>query len=122
MLKCQALIPGGHLRDIDQREAPLVVLKHCGSNESGGGALQFHLGSDLLKKGTHGKDFSHGHAKCYILCCCGTKSLVSLQFARPQNGAAKEGESEPSSGTNTDWVLIILMTPQASEVGIYIAI
>jgi hypothetical protein len=111
VLKGQVLIPGGHFGDIDQREASLVVLKHCGSNQGGGGTLQFHLGSDLLEKGAHGEDFSHGHAEGHTLCCCGAQGLVSLQLAGPQNGASKQGEGEPGPGANTHWILIIFMSP-----------
>ena len=122
ILKCQVLIPGGHLQDIDQGEASLVVLKHCGTNQGGVSTFQLHLSTDFLEQSPHGKDLSHGHAEGYIFSCSGAQSLVCLQLAGPQNGAPKQCQSEPCSGPHTDWILVIFMTPQSGKVSIQLAV
>jgi hypothetical protein len=91
VLEGQVLVAWGHLGDIDQRQAALVILKHSRSNKTVLDECQVQLGSNLLQQGPHGEQLPHGHAEGTILSSSGRETDLILQFGGPQDGAATQG-------------------------------
>jgi hypothetical protein len=109
VLEGQVLVAWGHLGDIDQRQATLIVLKHSRSNQTVLDECKVQLGSNLLEQGPHGEQLPHGHAEGHVLSSSGGQADLILQLGGPQDGAATQGEYKPSPGLDRGWVLVILI-------------
>ena len=98
------------------------VLKDGRANKAGVMELQAKLATHFMEQGTHGQKFTHGGTEGNILGGSAAEGDVSLQLASPDDGTAKEGESESSARLHRDRVLVILITPESSKVSINIAV
>jgi len=107
----QIFVSSRHLRNIDTAETGLVVFKDSGENQAFFDHCEFHTFRDFEKKCPHRNQFSHGHAECNIFGSSGAQGDVSLQFARPNDGAVEASKGESGSGLDTNRVLIVFISP-----------
>jgi hypothetical protein len=61
-------------------------------------------------------------AESDIFCLCGAEGNLGLELRTPLNRAASQRHDLSGAGFDTDWVLIALVIPQASKIGIYVAV
>jgi len=94
----------------------LVVFKDSGENQAFLDHGELHTFRDFEKKCPHRNQLSHGHAEGNVFGSSGAQSDVSLQFARPNDGAVEESKGESGSGLDTNRVLIVFVSPQSSKI------